>query len=1270
MSMIRHHIHIASKKLAYMFILLATVLILFLGAVYWLSNAVEQRQDEIAQFLGDKTGYPVEIGVVGLHWTGLIPELQLEAVTVLTKDKTAQLLSLNELYLGLDVIASIEQSQLVLNDITLNGLDIALIRNQTGQVQLKGLEVQTQTSQVVVDWLAWTSILNRFHLQDISVDYTDQKDRTLTGRYQLATAIVTHDDSKWTMTGHIRLPQSLGQGVQFTAQARIDDDNIQTSQWQWQAMAEGLILEPLTTYLVWQDVAIQRGNIDANLSANGRGSQIDVITAELDLSQGQLVTKKKNVVASPVSIERLQGQFNWQKQGQTWQLSGRDIQLHMNGDSWPQTSFTINKQAEDNWLVAGKYLRLSDLSAIASLSEYSPELLQKQQPAGDLELFNIRFSPDEGITGLAFSLRDGALLPWQNYPGVTGLSATVNWEDNVGSVNLNSHQLTFYPEVWLDDAVFFDSVSGALKLQKNEQSWLIASNELRLWNDDLTLQLDGNIAQYTDGKTVTDLTLSLEELVASQWQSYVPQKVLSDGFKAWANKAFVAGKIVDGDIELKGNLTDFPFENSPDKGHFKMTLQVEDMQLHYAPNWPDLYGVNGSITGTGNELIIKSQHGKIAGFDFAEVTTTISDLIKPKPVLHVEGDLNGTTDNALQFLQVTPLKQRFGNAAKAAKGLGQSDIHLNLIMPLTDVDATQISGQVSFVDSQIYKESLPDVGLKQINGLLQFTNHGVTASNIQGEFLATPVTINVKPKDERTVLTMDGEMATSQLKTIWPDKIPGYISGQTAYQLAVSISEKTVGDFYVDTTLSSDLLGLELALPKPFTKVGDKKKPFTASIKNEGKAWSYVLKYGDLLNAVMMPDTDNWRGELRLGVGQAVLPSNGVRVRGQLAELSIDDWLAWSSQQNSAANQLVGSIDDVSLTIEKLTGFNQQLTTLNLSAQKDAQGWRTNLHSDQTKGSIYFPANFNTETTLKIDLDKVHMLLPPSSMDKVETEQSLASLWPAVTMNIASMTVNELALGELHVRAHREENAWLLDSASLNSNLYNASMPAGSWRQSPSGEQSQFKLKANSDDLGALLAHFGYQHAIDAENVTLTVDFIWPDDPLAISRANVSGTFGLDVGKGKLKDIEPGAAGRVFGLLSVAAIPRRLALDFRDLFGKGFSFDSITGDFDLANGHAVTHDLVLKGPSANIEMTGDVDLLNQRYDQKVKVTPNVSSSLPVAGAVAGGPIGLGVGAAILLVDKLADSLFDKNIVNLISYNYSLTGPWDDPQLNVIKAAAQ
>jgi len=51
----------------------------------------------------------------------------------------------------------------------------------------------------------------------------------------------------------------------------------------------------------------------------------------------------------------------------------------------------------------------------------------------------------------------------------------------------------------------------------------------------------------------------------------------------------------------------------------------------------------------------------------------------------------------------------------------------------------------------------------------------------------------------------------------------------------------------------------------------------------------------------------------------------------------------------------------------------------------------------------------------------------------------------------------------------------------------------------------------------------------------------------------------------------------------------------------------------------------------------------------------VSSNLPLAGALAGGPA---VGAALFVAEKL----FGERMNRLARYQYQVTGPWDAPQL--------
>jgi uncharacterized protein YhdP len=152
----------------------------------------------------------------------------------------------------------------------------------------------------------------------------------------------------------------------------------------------------------------------------------------------------------------------------------------------------------------------------------------------------------------------------------------------------------------------------------------------------------------------------------------------------------------------------------------------------------------------------------------------------------------------------------------------------------------------------------------------------------------------------------------------------------------------------------------------------------------------------------------------------------------------------------------------------------------------------------------------------------------------------------------------------------------------------------------------------------------------------------------------VTGRMRMRMGEGRFLEVDPGA-GRVFGLLSIGTLQRRLSLDFSDLLDKGFSFDEVQGTFTLLEGDAYTNDLMIQGPSARIDLAGRIGLTAQDYDQLVTVTPEITSSLPVAGALAGGPA---VGAALFLAQRLMGAQVDR----MARYRFRVTGPWEDPQI--------
>jgi uncharacterized protein YhdP len=208
------------------------------------------------------------------------------------------------------------------------------------------------------------------------------------------------------------------------------------------------------------------------------------------------------------------------------------------------------------------------------------------------------------------------------------------------------------------------------------------------------------------------------------------------------------------------------------------------------------------------------------------------------------------------------------------------------------------------------------------------------------------------------------------------------------------------------------------------------------------------------------------------------------------------------------------------------------------------------------------------------------------------------------------------------------------------------------------GEHSKFELNLSADDLGKLLDAFGYTGVVAGGATGVEFNGQWPGSPAAFSLARASGKLSAKVGQGRILEVDPGA-GRLFGLISLNAIPRRLSLDFSDLFKSGFSIDSMEGTFELAAGNATTQDLEVKSPAAEINIKGRTGIAARDYDQEMIVLPRTSVVLPVVGALTAGPVGAAAGA-------LVQNFLSKPLKNAARARYHVTGSWDKPEITLIE----
>ena len=200
-------------------------------------------------------------------------------------------------------------------------------------------------------------------------------------------------------------------------------------------------------------------------------------------------------------------------------------------------------------------------------------------------------------------------------------------------------------------------------------------------------------------------------------------------------------------------------------------------------------------------------------------------------------------------------------------------------------------------------------------------------------------------------------------------------------------------------------------------------------------------------------------------------------------------------------------------------------------------------------------------------------------------------------------------------------------------------------------------VKARSFDLKKLQEQFGFQSFIASKKSEFDLDLIWAEIPLRMEIINGEGSVKINIDDGQITVLER-VPGKIFGLFSLAKLPKRLLLDFSDVTKKGFSFKKVTADLQFNKGNAYTCNLVIKGTTADILIIGATDLIGRTFNQLAIVQPAVSDMLPMGGAMLGGPA---VAASVFIFTKLLRKPLKEAGVNY----YSIDGSWENPKIELI-----
>jgi uncharacterized protein YhdP len=406
------------------------------------------------------------------------------------------------------------------------------------------------------------------------------------------------------------------------------------------------------------------------------------------------------------------------------------------------------------------------------------------------------------------------------------------------------------------------------------------------------------------------------------------------------------------------------------------------------------------------------------------------------------------------------------------------------------------------------------------------------------------------------------------------------------------------------------------------------------------------------------------RGALRFGGREPEVPAEpGLIVDGALPALHFDEWLTLArapsggpadTRATLAGSGLKDLFSEAQLDIADFSVFGQQLGSSVLTVRRGSDDWRIDIDSMPVAGSIDVPRSLGGRPTIVANMTRLH--LEPKSGSGV------GPLDPRRLLGL-SLTADDFAFGKRRLGSVRADVRADLVGLRLVSFESRSSAFAvegsGGWFDGLEGSATRLAFSLSAVDVAAALAQLGLDPIAEGEMAEITASVYWPGAPSADWTQHLSGDLALRLATGSLVDIDPGA-GRVVGLMSISALPRRLALDFRDVFNKGLVFDEIAGDFTIVDGNAFTDNLKVTGPVAEIGMAGRIGLRDRDYRQQAVITAEPGKMLPTVGGLIGGP---GVGAALLIFTRI----FKEPLKGIGRASYCVTGSWEQPVVERLSA---
>ena len=1246
-------------------LLLAVTLLLLRAGVL----SVEPVRPLLEQTLSGLVARPVSVRRLELRWHGLSPRLFARDVRFPARQPDGQPLVIPEARVQLHLWRSLLDAWPRVRTLAVENASIGLERLPDGRVIVHGLSGAAPRDVLKVI----KRLLGQADLQ-ITFEHTrlTWTDRIGHVRYRFSDV---HMEAR-RRGDHYRiglragLPDELGRTLRLTTSLVGELDDPATWRGRSYVRVTGALLAQGEHWVSLGLDPQSRPLLDAELWIHWTARGVHEVAGNLALQDLRLDLSRRfaDFSADLLQLDRLRLAGIWRRHTDGWVVRLEEFSAVIDGELLADTDLTLFARRSPPGdrryeLLAGRV----EVGPLGRLLQRSARIGSHLDETGTLDagghldgLYAVVVTGAHPYYALSGRFADAHLFGMDRVPGFYGLDGEFSLDASGGEVALYSDDLFLAHPTLGETPWALGHVRALARWSRMDGAWQVELPVFSLSNADLRLEALAWMRTSHDAAPYVALELALHEADLAALDRYLPVRGLNPRVRRWLERSVLGGRAVAGTLSLQGPLDRFPFEHGG--GKFRASVHIEDGVLRPSPLSFTVTGIEGELNWYRAALFGHAERFRYAALEGHDAAVAITDL--RHAVLELDLTADGPLGRMAEILSDVHRVTHRQDWTRRFNPTGKAALDLALRLPLATSERKKgpaaVHGALRLQDDTVEVNGM-ESRVEAIEGIVRFDHGTLSGPGLRARLNGVPIRAHLSGDARRGIHL--GLEAEAPAEALWPG-LPAWVAqrlqGGTRWEGHLRVPAGTGPGMHL--RLESDLVGVRVRLPEDLGKPPDEPRHLTVEAdfdgQNRRRLWiDYAGRAA--LAAAFEHGATGWRlerGELRFGAPRANLPPRGFRIRGELARFTPRLW------QDVLPTRQDGDLFtpqdvDADLQVGLLRLGRLRIEDLRLRLSGSQRAWHLGLKADAVAGNIDIPRGRNRFLPVVVDLEHLRWKADsPSPRNGADTPDLDPRDLPALKFGIDRL---ELETGGRLQDVH----AVLTPSASgLRLQRLVFSTPGlegwatGAWRWRPRGG-SQVKLQARLEatDVGAALKALRLDEGFRGGSGELELQLQWAGPPWSPRLDSLRGQGILHLEKGRIEDLEPGAA-RVLGLINPAALPRRVALDFRDLLEKGYRYDLIDGAFTVEGPALQLRGLNVVGPTAELVINGQERLDLRRHDLVVHVTPQLGLGPAIAGTVIGGPA---VGAAVFVAERLLKR-GGADISRVARVTYRVEGDWNDP----------